>query len=724
MNGLGKLFEPHSIAVIGASSQRGSVGYSLMKNLVEGGFSGKVFPVNMKRKNVFGIDCHKSVLEIPQKVDLAIIATPAQTVAGIAGECVKAKVGSIIVVSSGFGEAGEEGKKREKELACAIQGTGIRLLGPNCLGYIRTDKKINASFAIRNSLPGKMALISQSGALCSGILDWALKQHVGFKYFISVGGMLDINFGDMIGYLQLDPEIESIAIYMESIRDARHFMSAAKSFSRKKPIIVAKSGRFLESAKAAISHTGSMAGNDAVFDAAFQRAGIVRIDDIQDLFGCSEALAKQPLPKDNRILILTNAGGPGVMATDATMKRGCRMAALSKKTMKALAREIPENWSRGNPVDILGDADPERYAKALDIVLKEKNADCIIVVLSPQAISRPVEVAKAIAEKSRRCKKTVLACFIGENFVEAGRNVLRKRGIPCYRTPEEAVRVFSYMDSYRRNIETLYETPRGIKARNPDRKKIRRIVKEHLEKKEFIVNEVDSKEIIRAYGLPVNKTVLSENAKQAAEKAEEIGFPVALKIVSSDIVHKTDVGGVALNLASAEEVKASFKKIVASSRKAMPKARILGASVQRMVGLGNVELILGKKNDPIFGPVIVFGAGGIAVNIFNDRSIGLPPLSQTLARRMIMDTKIHGLFFGPKARVHANLHGLERILVEFSQFVLDFAEMEEIDLNPLIVFGNEYCAVDVKIRLSECRKKGTCPVPAMVPRAKAGRKNK
>ena len=716
MKSLGKMFDPESIAVIGASNTKGHVGYSLMKNLVEGCFSGIVYPVNQKGKSVFGIECHRSVLEISGKVDLAIIATPAETVAGLVKECVQAKVGSVIVVSSGFGEAGDEGKKREKELAAAIRGTGIRLLGPNCLGYIRTDKGINASFAIRNALPGKMALISQSGALCSGILDWALKQKVGFKYFISIGSMLDIDFADLIDFLQLDPEIESIAIYMESVRDARGFMSAAKAFSESKPIIVAKSGRFAESAKAAVSHTGSMAGNDAVFEAVFERAGIVRVEDIQDLLGCSEALAKQPLPKDNRVLIVTNAGGPGVMATDAIITRGCRLAQLSKESMDALERHMPANWSKGNPVDLLGDAGPERYEKALDIAFGEKNADCIIVILSPQAVSRPAEVARAVAEKARGCGKTVLACWIGESFVEAGREILRKKGVPCYRTPEEAVRVFSYMDSYRRNIRNLYETPEEIEFRKkPDRAMVGKMIADYLRRGQLIVSEVDSKKMIEEYGLPVNKTFLAASAKQAVAMAEEIGYPVALKIASDDITHKSDVNGVALNLASEKEVRAAFNRIVASAKKARPDARIGGASVQKMVGMGNVELILGKKNDPIFGPVLVFGAGGITAEIFGDRAIGLPPLTQTLAKRMVMDTKIHGLFFGPKARVKADLRGLERILVEFSQFVVDFPEIEEIDINPLVVSKQGFFAVDARVVLSRCGQDNSCPVPAIRP---------
>ena len=399
MESLKKLFDPKSIAVIGASNQQGSVGFSMMKNLIGSGFRGTVYPVNPKRKSVLGIHCYASILDVPSSIDLAIVATPAKIVPAIVKQCVEANAKSLIVVSSGFSEIGQEGARLERELAKILKGTGIRMLGPNCLGYIRPDKRINASFAIRNAMPGKMALISQSGALCSGILDWAQKKRVGFKYFISIGSMMDINFSDLIEFLEQDEEVESIAMYMESIKDADKFLKVAKRFSKKRPIIVAKSGRFEESAKAAISHTGSMAGNDEVFEAAFLRAGIVRIANIQDLLGAAEALAKQDMPKGKRLAVLTNAGGPGVMASDAIMRNRLLLSNLSKQTMKSLENAMPLHWSRGNPVDLLGDAGPDLYDKALGILMKDKGIDGIVVILSPQAISKPLEVAKAVVKR-------------------------------------------------------------------------------------------------------------------------------------------------------------------------------------------------------------------------------------------------------------------------------------------------------------------------------------
>jgi len=706
LNGLDKLFNPESIAVIGASNQKGSVGFSLMKNLIGSGYKGTVYPVNPNRKNVMGIQCHKSITDLPEEIDLAIIATPSFIVPSLVRECVSAKTKSAIIVSSGFGEIGKKGQELEREIASIVRGTGMRVLGPNCLGFIRPDKKINASFATRNALPGKMALISQSGALCSSILDWAIKQNVGFKYFISVGSMLNINFADLIEFIEQDKDVESIAIYMETIKDAKRFMDAAIRFSKSKPIIVAKSGRFNESAKAAISHTGSMAGNDAVFEAAFRRAGIVRVESVQDLLGCAKALAGQPLPKGNRLAIITNAGGPGVMATDAVIKNGCRIAALSNEAMAKLDRVLPKHWSRNNPIDVLGDAPPERYGKALNVVLKEKNVDGVIVILSPQAITRPAEVAKIVAEQAEKSKKTVLGCWMGESFVEPAREVLRKKGLPSYRTPEKAVRVFSYMNSYRENIANLYEKPKEIElGSKPSKKRIRAIFDKNLARKNRVLDEVDSKEILEEYGIPVNKTVFAANAKDAVKQARLLGFPIALKVVSDEITHKTDANAVSLNLASEKEVQNAFKKITSNARKAAPNAKIRGVSVQKMVA-GSLELILGSKNDSVFGPVILFGMGGVATELFQDKSIGLPPLNQTLAKNIIRRTKVYKLLAGYRKKFKINLLELEKILIAFSQFVLDFPEIQEIDLNPIIVSKGKLYAVDARIVIGNQRNTG------------------
>ncbi|MDD5163094.1 MAG: acetate--CoA ligase family protein [Candidatus ainarchaeum sp.] len=708
MDSLEKMFDPKSIAIIGASDHQDSIGQALMKNLVGSGYSGSIYPVNPKRKSVFGIHCYRSVGQVPEKIDLAIIATPSFTVPKIARQCVSAGVKSIIVISSGFSEIGTKGINLEKELKQAIAGTGIRLLGPNCLGYIRPDKKINASFAIRNALPGKLALVSQSGALCSGILDWAQKENVGFKYFISIGGMLDIGFGDIIDFLEKDTEIESIIVYMESVKNPEKFLEAAKKFAKKKPIIVAKSGRFEESAKAAVSHTGAMAGNDEVFDAAFRSAGIVRVEGIQDLLSCSEAFSKQPVPKGNRILVITNAGGPGVMATDAIIKNKCRLAFLSRETMRKLNRVLPKNWSHNNPVDILGDASPERYAKAFETALKEKNSDCIIVILTPQAISRPDEVAKKITEKAKNSGKTILASWIGENFVESGREILQQNNIPCFETPEEAVRVFSYMNQYRENIKNIYQPSCEIPAiQRPNREKISAVIKEAIKQKRAVLNEMESKEILKAYGIPVNETLFAKTNGEASQKARQIGFPVAMKIVSNEITHKTDAKGVALNLVNEKEAEKAFLQIVSGAKKFNPKAKIAGVTVQKMIDSSGLELIIGEKTDVTFGKVLLFGLGGTATEIYQDKSLELIPLTKNAPCQIVQRTKVYSLLKGYRNKFKADLAELAGILEKFSNFANDFKEeIEEADINPLLISNGKLIAVDARIVLASRQKTG------------------
>ncbi len=707
LDSLEKMFDPKSIAIIGASDHQDSVGQALMKNLVGSGYAGSIYPVNPKRKNVFGIHCYKSIGLVPEKIDLAIIALPSFIVPRIARQCVRAGVKSIIVISSGFSEIGKKGIKLEKDLKEAIAGTGIRLLGPNCLGYIRPDKKINASFAIRNALPGKLALISQSGALCSGILDWAQKENVGFKYFISIGGMLDIGFEDIIEFLEKDPEIESLVLYMESMKDSEKFLNAAKNFAKKKPIIVAKSGRFEESAKAAVSHTGAMAGNDAVFDAAFRRAGIVRVEEIQDLLACSEAFSKQLVPKGNKILVITNAGGPGVMATDAIIKNGCRLAVLSRETMRKLNRVLPKNWSHNNPIDLLGDASPERYAKAFEIALKEKNADCIIVILTPQAISNPSGVALQIAKKAKNCGKTILASWIGENFVEQGREILQKNSIPNFETPEEAARVFSYMNQYRENIKNTYELHCELPAMHrPDKEKIALEIKKILKQKRLVLNEIESKEILKAYGIPVNETLFAKTLEEAVLKAKQIGFPVAMKIVSNEITHKTDAKGICLNLSNEKEVEKAFSQITANAKKFNSHAKIAGISVQKMVESSGIELIIGAKTDPTFGKVLLFGLGGTATEIFQDKSLELIPLTKNAPCEIVQRTKVYKLLKGYRNKFKADLTELAGILESFSHFANDFKEtVEEADINPLLVSNGKLIAVDARIVLAKKAQK-------------------
>ncbi|MEM0360510.1 MAG: bifunctional acetate--CoA ligase family protein/GNAT family N-acetyltransferase [Candidatus Diapherotrites archaeon] len=696
---LKKLFNPQSIAVIGASNTPGSVGLALMKNLVGSGFEGTIFPVNPKRKNVMGIHCYKSVQEIPETPEMAIIAIPAIAVPSIVKECIAKGTKAFVVLSAGFGEIGEDGKKIELELKKIIDENNCALLGPNCLGFIRPDIKLNASFATRNALPGKIALISQSGALCSGILDWALKQEVGFKYFISVGAMIDIGFSDLIDFFSSDPEVQCIVMYVETIKNARKFMSAARAFSRSRPIIVAKSGKYGESAKAAISHTGSMAGNSEVFDAAFKRAGIIRVDTILDMFNCSEALAKLPLPKGNRLAVVTNAGGPGVMAADAIIENKCRLAKLSPKAMAELEKEMPMHWSRNNPVDILGDSLPPRYGKALEIIAREEEVDGIIVIFAPQAISEPLETAKTVIEVCKKYNKPVLAAWMGESFVDEAREYFRKNNVPDYSTPEEAVKVFSYLYSYSENRKLLYETPKEIPLKvKKDSALIKKIISSYKKNHIPVMNENDSKKILAQYGLPVNETLFAKTAKEAVKNAKKIGFPVAMKISSKKITHKTDVGGIELNLLTESAVIKAFhglKKRV----KEKTGISIEGVSIQQMVKSTGPEVIIGASRDPIFGSIILFGAGGISVELYKDKAIALPPLDQTLAKNLIEETKVSKMLKGFRGKPPVNMPELERILVHFSKLVVDYPEIKEVDLNPVIPSEDKLFVVDARIVL-------------------------
>jgi len=698
--GLSKLFDPESIAVIGASNREGSVGFALMKNLVGSGYEGTIYPVNPKRKNVLGIHCYESINEVPVTPDLAVIAVPALVVPKVVRECIEKGTKSFVVLSAGFGEIGEDGRKIERELKKTIEKGSATLLGPNCLGFIRPGKNLNASFATRNALSGKIALISQSGALCSGILDWALKQNVGFKYFVSVGAMLDVNFADLIDFFAEDPEVQSIVIYMESIKDARKFMSAARAFSRNRPIIVAKSGKYSESAKAAISHTGSMAGNSAVFDAAFKRAGIIRVETITDLFNCSEAISRLPLPKGNRLAVVTNAGGPGVMAADAIVKYECRLARLSKKTMEELEKEMPMHWSRNNPVDILGDSPPEKYGKALEIVAADENVDGIITLFAPQAVSDPLEMASAVISTAKNSRKPVLASWIGEDFVAEARDYLGKNGVPNYDTPEEAVRVFHYLHSFVRNHKFLYETPKEIplKVKKGAKNAVRELIKEYRGKGVRTMSETDSKKVLEQYSIPVNLTLFAKNAGEAARKAKKIGYPIAMKIVSGKITHKSDVGGVILNIPNEGELKKAFSELKKRARE-KANCEIEGVSVQKMVSATGPELIIGSATDSIFGPVILFGGGGTAVELYRDKAIGLPPLNQTLSEQLVGSTKVSSLLKGHRGKPAANLQELQRILMHFSKLVVDFPEIREADLNPVMPSGRKFRVVDARIVL-------------------------
>ncbi|MGA7702781.1 MAG: bifunctional acetate--CoA ligase family protein/GNAT family N-acetyltransferase [Thermoguttaceae bacterium] len=697
---LDKIFDPHRIAVIGASDAPTSVGYTVLRNLVGSGFRGVVYPVNPKRESVQGIQAYKDIPSLPHPPDLAVICTPASSVPALVRQCGEVGTRGIVIISAGFREIGAEGRKLE---ALVLQEQrkfdGMRILGPNCLGIIVPGISLNASFAAASPEKGHIGFISQSGALCTSVLDWALDEGIGFSYFVSVGNMLDVSMGDLIDYFGSATETRSIILYIESISEAREFMSAARAFSRTKPIVAYKAGRFAESAQAAASHTGAMAGVDAVYEAAFQRAGIERIFQVEEMFDCAELLARQQTPKGDRLAIITNAGGPGVMTTDALIARDGKLATITDDTMAQLNAFLPVCWSHGNPIDVLGDAPPDRFAKAVEIVLKDKEVDAVLVILTPQAMTDPTATAIALGKAANHAHKPVLAAWMGGRVVAEGIQILNTAGIPTYNTPEKGVRAFMHLVSYARNLEILHETPKDIPLEfKLDRQRLRGVFDTILSEGGEILSENVSKAFLESYEIPVTRPQAARTADEAAEVAHHFGYPVVLKIHSPQITHKTDVGGVMLNLASDEAVRTAFEQITRRAKERRPQADIIGVTVQKMVTYPNsFELIMGTKKDPIFGAVIMVGMGGVAAELFQDRALGLPPLNEALARRMLESLKSWPLLQGYRGKPGANIDKLIEVIMRFSYLVADYPEIRELDINPLLVTPDEVVALDARV---------------------------
>ena len=693
------IFNPKSIALVGASEEEGSVGYILMKNLTELGYKGIVYPVNLHKPEILGKKAYPEISKLPQPVDLAIIATPAATVPGIVEQCGMAGIKGLIIISAGFKEVGAPGKAMEENILELKKKYQLRIIGPNCLGIIHPDIHLNATFISKTQKSGSIAFISQSGALGSAILDLADHENINFSNFVSVGSMIDVDFGDLIDYFGTDPKTKSILMYIEGITDARKFMSAARHFSRTKPIIVVKPGRSAESAKAAASHTGAITGEDMVYDAAFKRAGIVRVKDITDLFNCAEAIGKQPLPKGPNLAIITNAGGPGVMASDSIIAYGGKLAQLSSETIDKLDPVLPPHWSKGNPIDLLGDANASRYEAAAEACFNDEKVDGVLIIYTPQGSSDPVEIAEKILDlyKNRKFSKPYFTSFMGYEEVKQANHILTDSGVPTYSTPEQAVATYMYMYQYKRNLELLYETPvelplNGTPPKQPLVSIIRKAVKENRE----MLTETESKRFLEYYNIPVVKTKVARTTDEAAICALQTGYPVALKILSPQITHKTDVGGVRLDINSEPELRSAFEEIMNNAKKYSPDADIQGITVQQMVRKKGIEIILGQKTDSLFGPVIMFGRGGIDVEIYKDVAIGLLPLNQTLARRIIEETKVYQLLKGYRNLPPANMKLLEEIIVRFSQMLVDFPQLKEFDINPLIINDKEAFALDAR----------------------------
>ncbi len=698
---LDPFFEPDSVALIGATENPGSVGRTVLWNLLSTPFGGTVYPVNPKRASVLGIRAYPNVGAIPEQVDLAVVTTPAATVPGIIKQCAEAGVKCVVVISAGFKEIGPEGLAYERQVVEEARKGGMRVIGPNCLGVMNPLSGLNATFARGMALPGNVGFISQSGALCTAVLDWSLREQVGFSSFISIGSMADVGWGDLIDYLGNDPRTRSILLYMETIGDARSFLSAAREVALTKPIICIKPGRTEAAAKAAASHTGSLTGSDEVLEAAFLRSGVLRVSNISDLFYMAEVLAKQPRPAGPRLAIVTNAGGPAVLATDALVTSGAEVSAISSETMEELNKILPGAWSHNNPMDILGDAPPERYSKSLEIISKDPNADGMLIILTPQAMTDPTKTAEHLKPYARIEGKPVIASWMGGVDVAAGEEILNRAGIPTFPYPDTAARAFVYMWRYSSNLRVLYETP--ISTLDPesaaDRARAAKIIEDVRKSGRTILNEFESKQLLGTYGIPTVETRIAASEDEAVAQAESIGYPVVLKLYSQTITHKTDVGGVQLNIRNADGVRTSWRSIRQSVTEKVGPDHFQGVTVQPMIRVDGYEVILGSSVDPQFGPVLLFGMGGQLVEVFKDRALALPPLNSTLARRMMEQTKIYTALKGVRGRRPVDVAALEQLMVRFSELVVEQSWIREIDINPLLASSDRLVALDARVVL-------------------------
>lgn len=693
---LNKIFNPKNVALIGASSKKGSVGFAIFKNLQEGGFKGDIYPVNIRRKTVQGEKAYRNIGDIEKQVDLAIIATPAKTVPLVAKECGEAGVKGLVIITAGFNEVGEGGKEMYNLIKKIAEKYKMRVIGPNCLGFINPSIGLNASFANGNAFPGDIAFISQSGALCTAMLDWANKNKVGFSHFISIGSMVDISFHDLIDYFKNDKKTKSILIYMESLSSAEAFQESARKASLKKPIIVMKSGKSKAGAEAAMSHTGSLAGNNEAYDAVFKKSGVMRINTIRDLYNSAKILSLSA-PKSNNLVIITNAGGPGVLAADCLSLHNGILANLSKKTIDDLNKILPSAWSKANPLDVLGDADSLRYKKVLKIVFKDINVDGILIILTPQAMTNPLEVAKEIIPFQNKIKP-IMVSFMGADDVQDARNFLQENNIPAFETPEEAIRAYLKFYEYNKNIKQKSKSLELIKQKRINYKIADEIMDKALEEDRKVLNELESKKILKVFNIPILENYLCKNKEEVLQNVKKLQFPLAMKILSQDIIHKTDVGGVVLNINSEEEAVKAYNKIIASVKKYKPKARVEGVIIDPIIAR-QIELILGMKRDPLFGPLIVFGRGGVEVELYNDISHALAPLNSQEIIKLIKGTKVYSLIKGYRNMRGTDIGELKRIINNFSTLIEYFPEIKEFDINPLLVNGKNIYAIDAKIIL-------------------------
>lgn len=693
------LFEPKSVAVIGASDRENSVGSVIFRNMIGAGYKGRLFAVNPKHAEVHGTPCYKTIEDVGVRVDLAVIATRPQTVPGIIEQCGRAGVKFVVIITAGFSEAGHQGAALERKMLEIARSYGVRILGPNCLGLIRPTLGLNSTFANVNAKAGNLALVSQSGALCAAILDWAKVNDVGFSSVVSLGSSSDIEFGEILDYLVYDNRTHYILLYVEGIRNARRFMSAVRSAARIKPIVLLKAGRYESGSAAALLHSGVKAGSDAVFEAAIKRAGVVRVSNIGQLFYAAKGMATKFRPQGNRLLIMTNGGGPGAMAADHAAELKIPLAELSQNTLGALNGCLPANWSRANPVDIVGDATPERYQAAIAACMDDPGIDGLLVMLTPQAMTDPMGVAKAVIAAMDAGSKPIVACWMGEAQTFEARKVLTEAGIPAFRMPETAVELFYHISTYYKHQKLLLQTPEPVSRQaKTETEGAKMLIEAVLSERRKVLSEMESKSVLRAFKIPVAQTMVARTATEALLLAEQIGFPVAMKVDSPDIQRKTEAGGVRLNVTNAGAVRNAYLDILDTVARNHPNARINGVSIEPFVARPNGrELMVGVVRDPTFGPVITFGAGGQECEIFSDRAVALPPLNAVLAEDLIRSTKVHALLGEYRNQPAVNMDALEGVLLRISEMVCELPWLQELDLNPLIIDENGAIAADARI---------------------------
>jgi acetyltransferase len=702
------LFAPQSVALIGASNRENSVGQVIARNLFHSGFAGPVMPVNPKAEAVEGVLAYKDVGALPFAPDLGVICTPPDTVAPLVEALGARGTKACVVITAGFGEGGNaEGAQRRQAVLDAARPHTLRLVGPNCVGMMVPPLGLNASFSHIGPKAGDLAFLTQSGAMVTAMLDWATPRGIGFSKVVSLGDMADVDFGDLLDYLAGDRHTRAILLYVEAVTHARKFMSAARAAARAKPVIVIKGGRHAEGAKAAASHTGALAGSDAVYDAAFKRAGMLRVDTLDELFDAAETLAMSARLASSvgeRLAILTNGGGLGVLATDALIGDGGKLAELSEETVAALNRDLPATWSHGNPVDIIGDAPGSRYEAALAGLLGDRNVDAVLVMHCPVAVADPLEAARATVktlESRPGARKPVFTAWLGEEAPRQARALFAEKRLPSFNTPEQAVRAFMHLVRYRRNQELLMQTPASVPDHaEPDRAAVRQILETVLAEGRTWLSEPEAKRALAAYGIPTVQTREVPDVQGALTAAEELGYPIALKILSPDITHKSDVGGVKLDIESPEQLERETERMLRRCRAARPEARLDGFSVQQMARRpGAHELILGVVDDVQFGPVVLFGQGGTAVEVIQDKALALPPLNMALARSMMRETRIHRLLEGYRDQPAADLDGIARALIDLAQLAADFQEVAEVDINPLLADAQGVLALDARIKV-------------------------